>query len=314
MKRKSIITSLSSFKITNKERHIFKKNKPWGIILFKRNIKNLKQLKELTKEIRYLMEDKFYPILIDEEGGRVSRFSNIFNTSSFHQNYFGKIYELNKTLGINSYIEYLSFNCELLNEVGINMNTIPVLDILKNNSHAIIGNRSYSKKIKTINNLKKICFKILNKYKIGCVSKHIPGHGSSLVDTHLKTSIIKHKKKYLFKNDFKTFKNIDQKFCMTAHVIFEDLDPFNSVTLSPKMIGIIRKFIKFKGIIISDDICMKALSKNYLYNAKKAIQSGCNLVLYCRGDSNESSILLRKIGYIDDFVRKKTSEFYKFLS
>ena len=314
MRRKSLITSLSSYKITKSEKKILKENNPWGIILFKRNIRNLKQLKELTTEIKYLMHDNLYPILIDEEGGRVSRLSSIIDTRGFDQNYFGKIYEKNKSIAINSYIEYLTLNCEFLNEAGINMNTIPVLDILKKKSNNVIGDRSYSDKINIINNLKNICFKVLKKHKIGSVSKHIPGHGSSKVDTHKEISIINYDKNYLFKNDFAVFKNIDQKFCMTSHIIFKDIDPFYPVTLSSKMIMLIRNYIKFKGIIISDDISMRALSKNLVFNAKKAIQSGCNLILYCKGNLDESTLLLRKIGYIDDFTKKKTSEFYKFLS
>ena len=314
MKRKSIITSINSYRLTKDEESLIKNKKPWGIILFKRNIKNINQLKDLTSRIRFLMKDSCYPIIVDEEGGRVSRLSRLIDTSDFSQNFFGQLFEKNKLLGINSYNEYLHFICESLKESGININTIPVLDILKSNTHRVIGDRSYSRNLNTINVLKNICFKVLNKFKIGSVSKHIPGHGSSNVDTHKKISIVNDPLNLLLKNDFKAFKNIDSKFAMTAHIIYKKIDSSNAATHSKILIkNIIRNKLGFKGILISDDISMKGLRGNLIYNAERAIQSGCNLVLYCKGNIKESSVLLSKINDIDNFTKKKTSEFYRFL-
>ncbi len=314
LKRKSIIISISSYKLTKDEISLIINKKPWGIILFKRNIKDFNQLKCLTKYIRKLMNDPTYPIMIDEEGGRVSRISNLINTSGYPQNFFGRFYEKNKILGLNSYNEYLNFICGYLKELGININTVPVLDILKKNTHKVIGNRSYSKKIHTINSLKGICYKVLKKNKIGSVSKHIPGHGCSSVDTHKKIGITKEPLNILLKHDFKPFKNINSDFAMTAHIVYKQIDPVNTATHSKTIIKkIIRKKLGFKGILISDDISMGALSENILYNAKKAISSGCNLVLYCKGNIKESSLLLNNLSDIDNFTAKKTSEFYSFL-
>ncbi len=314
MNRKSIITSIKSFKLNKDEESLIINQKPWGIILFKRNIKNIKQLKELTSRIRFIMKDPYYPILIDEEGGRVSRLSKIIHTTDFSQSFFGQMFEKNKSIGINLYKEYLHFTCQFLKEVGININTIPVLDVLKNNTHPIIGDRSYSKNIKTIDFLKNICFEVLKKFKIANVSKHIPGHGRSNIDTHKKLSTVNTSLNLLLKDDFKAFRGIDSKFAMTAHIIYKKIDPINTATHSKIVINdIIRKRLGFKGILISDDISMKALSSNLLYNSTKALQSGCNLVLYCKGNIKESSALLSKISYIDSFTKKKTSEFYRFL-
>ena len=160
MKRKSIIISIASFKLTKEEENLIKNKKPWGIILFKRNIKNIEQVKELTSHIRLVMKDSCYPIMVDQEGGRVARLSKIIDTSDFSQNLFGKLFEKNKLLGINSYNEYLGFTCQILKEIGININTIPVLDVLKNNTHEIIGDRSYSKKLNTINSLKNMFYNV----------------------------------------------------------------------------------------------------------------------------------------------------------
>ena len=146
------------------------------------------------------------------------------------------------------------------------------------------------------------------------MSKHIPGHGSSKVDTHKQVSIIKKPLKDLLINDFNTFKNINCHFAMTAHIIYKNIDPIFNATHSKKIINdFIRKRLSFKGILISDDISMKALSDDLIYNSKKALESGCNLVLYCKGNLRESTLLLRNINFIDSFTKKKTSEFYRFL-
>ena len=155
---------------------------------------------------------------------------------------------------------------------------------------------------------------VLNNYKIGSVSKHIPGHGCSNLDTHNNRAVVYDTYNDLLKNDFNAFKKIKSHFVMTAHIVYKKIDPLNVATHSEIVIkNIIRKKLTYKGLILSDDISMKALSKNLLFNAKKAIQSGCNLALYCDGDIKESRILLKEMKKIDDFTVKKTSEFYKFL-
>ncbi len=204
--------------------------------------------------------------------------------------------------------------CKILNNAGININTIPVLDVLKNKTHKIIGDRSYSKNLKTIKSLGRICINVLNNYKIGSVSKHIPGHGCSNLDTHNNRAVVYDSYNNLLKNDFNVFKKNKSPFVMTAHIVYKKIDPLNVATHSKIVIkNIIRKKLTYKGLILSDDISMKALNKNLLFNAKKAIQSGCNLALYCGGDIKESRILLKGMKKIDDFTAKKTSEFYKFL-
>ena len=314
MNRKSIILSIKGLKLSKEEYSLIQNEKPWGIILFKRNIKNINQLKSLTSEIKKAMNDSLYPILIDEEGGRVSRLSNIFDTKKFAQYFFGNLFEKNKQIGENIYEEYLYLICKILNNIGININTIPVLDILKNKTHKIIGDRSYSKNLKTIKSLGRICINVLNNYKIGSVSKHIPGHGCSNLDTHNNRAVVYDSYNELLKNDLNAFKKIKSHFVMTAHIVYKKIDPLNVATHSEIVIkNIIRKKLTYKGLILSDDISMKALGKNLLFNAKKAIQSGCNLALYCGGNIKESIILLKEMKKIDDFTAKKTSEFYKFL-
>ena len=110
------------------------------------------------------------------------------------------------------------------------------------------------------------------------------------------------------------FQNQGLIFCNDAHILYRNIDRENCATHSKKIINeIIRKKIGFKGILISDDLSMKALKFDIINNAKKSLQAGCNLVLYCSGNIKISSKLLKNMPLIDKFTQKKTSQFYKFL-
>ena len=314
MNKKAIIISLSGLTISSVERKLITKGKPWGIILFKRNIFSLNQTKKLINSIKKISKDKNFPILIDEEGGRVCRLSNFLNNEIYSQNFFSTIFLQKKSLGKSLYSNYISSMCSVFKSLGININTSPVLDTLQKNTHSIIGDRSYSSKPNLVREMGNICIKTYLKNHIGTVIKHIPGHGAATSDSHLKQPIVNKSLNNLKKNDFRCFKNMKSHFAMTAHIVYKQLDKKNPATHSNFIIkNIIRKEIGFKGIIISDDISMKALKYDILTNAKKAINAGCNLVLYCAGKSNESRKLLKELPYIDNFTKKKTSEFYKFL-
>ncbi len=315
MLRKAIIISLSGYQLTKKEMNLFKKNMPWGVILFKRNVNNYNQLKKLIARIRKVTKDKNYPIMIDEEGGTVVRLNNIIKNNLFSQKYFGEIYESSNLTGISLYKHYNNQICNILKNLGININTVPVLDKLYKETNTFLKHRIYSSKIKTIKNLSKVCIEIYNKNKILSVIKHIPGHGLAKSDSHFRLPIIYKSYKNLINNDFKCFEKTKSHLAMTAHVLFKKIDNDNCVTHSKFIINkIIRKKIGFKGILISDDISMKSLKSGILNNALKALSAGCNLTLYCKGNINESLKLLNKMPYIDNFTQKKTSEIYKFLS
>ena len=202
MNRKAAIISIEGSKLTASEIRLLKKEKPWGIILFKRNIITFKQTKNLTQKIRSCMKDPFYPILIDEEGGKVSRLSELFSTKEFTQYFFGLLYEKNNKNGKLIYKYYLETICNILNDLGININTIPVMDLLQNSTHQVIKSRAYSYKTKTIKTLGKFCISFLKKKKIASVSKHVPGHGCSNRDSHLNLPIVYKKKSKLYKEDF----------------------------------------------------------------------------------------------------------------
>jgi len=312
--RKAIIFGIRGTKLTFREKRLLKNGKPWGIILFSRNIKNIKQTKDLLDQIKKIFKDKKYPILIDEEGGKVNRLKNIINLDNFNQKYFGDFFVKDDKKFKIKYKAYIDLISYILNYMGININTVPVLDIIKKNSHKIISNRSFSKNKKVVSKLGQLCIKFYKSNKIATVIKHIPGHGSAKVDSHYFTPIVKNSKKNLIANDFAPFKKCKSFFAMTAHVIFNSYDNRNTATHSKTIIkSLIRKKLGFKGILISDDIAMEALKFNIITNATKALKAGCNLVLHCNANIRQMERLIKVVPNIDTFTYKKTSDFYKFL-
>ena len=314
MKKKAIIISIKGYKLTNNEKKLLKYENPWGLILFKRNIKSFIQIKKLIKNIRKFSKNSKFPIMIDEEGKTVSRLSNIIN-HKLSQKLFGDLYKSDPEISLRVYQNYINNLCFLFKKIGININTVPVLDVLRKKTHKIIGNRSFSKDPLIVKKLGQTCVKTYKSNKIATVIKHIPGHGCASSDSHLETPKIKNSYKNLNKIDFLPFKSNPSLFAMTAHVLYLSIDKENVATFSKKIIReIIRKKMNFKGILISDDISMKALKYDLITNARKSLLAGCNLVLYCAGNYTESSKLIKAVPFLDKFTQKKTSEFYKFLS
>ena len=203
MNRKAIIFGIRGYKLKKDEKLFFKKTKPWGIILFSRNIKSFSQLKSLIDDIKKTLNHKKCPVLIDVEGGKVSRLNKIIDLSNFSQDYFANLYKRNKKLFSIHYKIYINTVCNIFKKVGININTVPVLDVRRNKSHNIIGTRSFSKNPAIVSKLGSLCIDFYEKNKIATVVKHIPGHGLSKCDSHFKTPIIRTSKKELVEKDFK---------------------------------------------------------------------------------------------------------------
>jgi beta-N-acetylhexosaminidase len=312
--RRSFITGIKGIKLTNYEIKFLSKYKPWGVILFSRNLKNINQIKDLTKNIKKIFKDKSYPIMIDQEGGRVNRLSKLISLDVFTSEYFGKLYKNDKKKFYVIYKFFIDKTSYLLSQLGININTVPVLDLLHSGTSTIISDRSFSSNPNIVSKIGDICLKNFKENSIGTVIKHIPGHGLAKVDSHHFTPIINKSLNYLKNNDFKSFKKKNSIFAMTAHVIFSKVDPNNTVTHSKKMIKIIRDQIKFKNLLISDDLSMKSLKYSIKQNTIKAFKAGCNLVLHCNGNQKEMNIVAENSPKINSFIKKKTSEFYKILS
>jgi len=311
--RRSFIVGIKSTKLSIKEKNFLKKYKPWGVILFTRNIKTIKQTSKLTTSIKKIFNDKKYPILIDQEGGRVNRLKNIALFQNLTSDFFGKKYVRNFKEFLILYKLFIDKTSYLLNLIGVNINTLPVLDLRVKGSSNIIGDRSFSKDPKIVSKIGDYCIQFFHQNSIGSVIKHIPGHGLAKVDSHFYTPVVNKKLSYLLKNDFFPFKNKKAFFAMTGHIIFNKIDSQNTVTHSKKMIKLIRNKIGFKNLIISDDLSMKSLKGSISENTIKTFNSGCNIVLHCNGNLKEMEIVGKNSPLINKFILKKTSQFYKIL-
>ena len=312
--RKAFIVGLKSYKLSNKEKFFLRRYKPWGVILFTRNIKSIQQTKALTDDIKKIFKDKKYPILIDQEGGRVNRLNKIISFDNLTSEFFGNLFEKDKMKLNIIYKLFVDKTADLLKLIGANINTVPVLDIRVQGSSNIIGNRSFSKNRNTVSKMGDLCIKLFHENSIGTIIKHIPGHGLAKVDSHNFTPIVKKSAKYLDKNDFYPFRNKKSFFAMTGHIVYEKLDKVNTVTHSKKIINYIRKVIGFKNILVSDDLSMKSLKEDMKTNTIKCFEAGCNLALHCNGNFNEMEIVANNSPMINPFIIKKTSQFYKILS
>ena len=313
-KRRAFIVGIKSLQLSKNEIDFLKKYKPWGVILFLRNIKSIKQAKSLTDNIRKIFKDKNYPILIDQEGGRVNRLSNIISFDNLTSEYFGKLYEKDKMKLNIIYKLFIDNTSHLLKLIGANINTLPVLDLRVKGASNIIGDRSFSKNVSTVSKMGDLCIELFKENSIGTVIKHIPGHGLAKVDSHNFTPIVNKSIKHLKKYDFSTFKKKNCFFAMTGHVIYKNLDQLNTATHSKKVIEFIRNKIGFKNIIISDDLSMKSLKDEMKEKTIKTFNAGCNIALHCNSNLNEMKIVADNSPLISSFIIKKTSQFYKILS
>ena len=311
--RRSFIVGLKSTTLLSKEKQFLKKYKPWGIILFSRNIKSITQTKKLTDDIRRVFNDKKYPILIDQEGGRVNRLNNIIDSSIFTGEFFGNLFKKNIKKFYIYYKIFINQTCHLLDKIGVNINTVPVLDVRNKNSNNVIGNRSFGFNPKIVSQIGDHFIDLFHKNNIATVIKHIPGHGLAKVDSHKSTPIVKNKLKDLNKIDFFAFKNKKSLFAMTAHIIYQNIDKNLTATHSKKVIKLIKNKIKFKNLLISDDISMKSLKFSIKENTVKAFNAGCHLVLHCNAKYKEMITVAKNSPKVNAFITKKTSQFYKIL-
>ena len=310
---RSFIVGIKSTKLSLKEKNFLKKYRPWGVILFTRNIKDIKQTLKLTNSIRKIFNNKKYPILVDQEGGRINRLKNIISFDNLTSEFFGKKFISNHKEFKFFYKLFIDKTSYLLKSLGININTSPVLDLRIKGMSNIIGDRSFSRNPKIVSKIGDYCIQYFHQNAIGTVIKHIPGHGLAKVDSHYFTPRVNKDLSFLSKNDFIAFKNKKTFFAMTAHIIFNKIDPNNTVTHSKKMIKLIRNKMNFKNILISDDLSMKSLKGTLKENTIKTFKAGCNLALHCNGNFEEMEIVGKNSPIIDKFISKKTSQFYKIL-
>ena len=295
-----LIIGLEGTILNDNETKFLSDYKPWGVILFQRNCINHKDTLTLIDKIKSKTH-KDMPILIDQEGGRVSRLNYPEFPMTLSAKLFGDIFIKDKELALRALTLNINLIAGSLKDMGININTVPVLDIPSQKESGVIGDRAYSSDKDIVSQMGKIVLNENNSNGIGSVIKHIPGHGRATVDSHLDLPIIIDEKSLLENDDFVPFKALNNApLAMTAHAIYEKFDKNNVATLSKTMITeIIRSKIGFKGTLMTDDVSMKALSGDVGTNSLLALQAGCDLVLHCNGNFDEICQIADKISMLN---------------
>ena len=306
-----VVYSLKGKKLTKQEINFFKNTNPFGFILFSRNFQNRRQIQELIHNLKNITQNKNIQISVDQEGGKVQRFDNedFFEYSS--QNKFGSIYRKNPKTAkkIAYYFSYL--NGYELKNIGIDINYSPVADIFYDYADIIIGNRAFDSDPKVVFDLAKEFCKGFKDIGIIPVLKHFPGHGRSTKDTHKDLSIISSSLDDLKKSDFIPFKILNNEILvMLAHIIYEQIDS-KVATYSEKIIkNLLRKDFKFRWLVLSDDISMKALNGSLQDKVKKSYAGGCDVILYCKGELNE----MIEIDKFVEPIKKKYFDYFLYHS
>ena len=302
---KSVIIGISGLILTKDEKNLLKTYLPIGIILFSRNIKNNNQVLRLTNEIREVLGFDCL-ILIDQEGGRVQRLKEPNCANYPAANFFGELAKKSIKGAVRAtYLNYYLLGKDLI-KIGINVNCAPCLDVKNLNTHEVIGDRAFSSDPKIVSLLGEAACNGLIKSGVLPIIKHIPGHGKAVSDSHLSLPIINDKIKSLEKSDFLPFKNLsDMPMAMTAHILYEDIDNRWPVTQSRLANAFIRNKIKYKGILISDDIEMLALSGSLQNKIKSIYNANYDLILHCSGDINNTEIVLKNGNVIEKDLYNK---------
>ena len=282
-----LFLGLSGTTITPEERALFRFADPAGYILFGRNCDNPDQVLALTDALRD-MTGRDLPILIDQEGGRVARLRPPFWPEFPAAGRFDRLYDLAPITAIEAARINALVLALTLRDVGVTVDCLPLLDVRQPDGNAIIGDRSYGAEPMRVAALGKATLDGLRAGGVIGVIKHIPGHGRATVDSHVELPVVDADRS-LLEVDFEPFKSLSAApMAMTAHVVYSALDPHACATLSPLVIGnTIRSEIGFDGLLLSDDLGMKALGGSFAERTRLCLAAGCDIALHCSGDLKE---------------------------
>ncbi|HVV26729.1 MAG TPA: beta-N-acetylhexosaminidase [Rhizomicrobium sp.] len=308
--RSAAIYGCAGTSLLASEKDFFRDVRPWGFILFARNISDRPQVRALVGELRETVGDARAPVLIDQEGGRVAR----LKPPQWHARppaaRFGALHAENPEAAREA--TYL--NARLiawdLAELGINVDCLPVLDVPAPGAHDIIGDRAFAHDPATVIALGRAQIEGLLDGGVLPVMKHIPGHGRAEADSHLALPRVTAGRAELSASDFVTFRSLDLcPVAMTAHVVYESIDPQRPATTSPKVIrDVIRGEIGFEGLLMSDDLSMKALDGPFSVRARAALFAGCDLVLHCNGDMDEMRDMASEVNELEGLALRRSEQ------
>ena len=290
MAARAFITGLSGLNVSANERAFLREAQPWGLIIFKRNVNIPQQVTELTKSFRDAV-GWAAPVLVDQEGGRVQRRGPphwpIFPPGAR----YGAIYDRDAASGLAAARLGGHLIAAELSVLGIDVDCLPLADVLAPGGDPVIGDRAYGTEPGKVAAIAGAIAQGLLAGGVLPVLKHLPGHGRASVDSHAKLPVVDTDRATLESTDFAAFRPLASlPLGMSAHVVFSAIDPVAPATTSVTMVReVIRGFIGFRGLLMSDDVSMKALSGTIAERSRAAFAAGCDVVLHCNGDLNEMS-------------------------
>ena len=283
------IFGVSGQVLTSEERAFFRDVQPLGFILFARNVAEPDQVRRLVNDLRASVEHAEAPVLIDQEGGRVQRLKPPHWRAAAAAAKFGALASQRAGDGRKAvFLNHQLIGAELA-ALGIDVDCAPLIDVQQPGAHDVIGDRAYGGDPEQVATLGRAAADGLMSAGITPVIKHIPGHGRSMVDSHYDLPRVTTPHDELSRIDFVPFKRLaDLPWGMTAHIVYEALDKALPATLSAKVISeIIRGEIGFDGLLLSDDLSMKALRGTLAELARESVAAGCDIALHCNGKMEE---------------------------
>src|SRR5712672_3774167 len=296
MSTRAFITGVSGPELTAAEREFIRAKRPWGFILFKRNIETPSQVISLVQELHKTAGDPEAPVLIDQEGGRVQRLGPPHWPVYPPGAVFGVLYDIDPALGLTAARLSARLMAADLTELGVTVDCLPLADVPVAGADAVIGNRAYGTEPNKVATIARAVTEGLEQGGVLPVLKHIPGHGRATADSHFKLPEVDTPRSELERTDFAAFQPLaDLPMAMTAHVVFSALDPAQPATTSATIIHqVIRGVIGFQGLLMSDDVSMNALAGKIAERTRAIVNAGCDMVLHCNGKLDEMREVARE--------------------
>ncbi|NMM44094.1 beta-N-acetylhexosaminidase [Rhodospirillaceae bacterium KN72] len=293
----AVLFGCEGLRLSDAERRFFADANPLGFILFARNVDTPDQIRALTADLRSSVGRADAPILIDQEGGRVQRLRPPHWRQAPTGRVLGDLYRRDADKGLRAiWLNYRLIARELT-DLGIDVDCVPCLDIPVPGAHDVIGDRAYGDDADTVIACGRMAAQALLDGGVLPISKHIPGHGRSTADSHHDLPRVTEPLDVLEATDFVPFKALNGiPLGMTAHIVYDALDAENCATQSTAVIGYIRETLGFDGLLMSDDLSMRALGGSFADRARTSLAAGCDLVLHCNGDMGEMTAVMDGTG------------------
>jgi beta-N-acetylhexosaminidase len=286
---RAFITGLAGASLTAEERRFLRQAEPWGLILFARNVETPQQVQRLVENFRDAVGRDGAPVLVDQEGGRVQRLGPPNWPSYPAGATYGRLYRRDRALGCAVARLAGRLIARDLDPLGISIDCLPLADVPAVDADPVIGDRAYGETAEQVAEIGRAIARGLADGGVLPVLKHLPGHGRATADSHQRLPVVDADRATLEASDFAAFRALaDLPIGMTAHVVYAAYDPLAPATTSVTMVQqVIRGWIGFHGLLMTDDISMGALAGPLAERTQAAIAAGCDMVLHCNGRIEE---------------------------